>query len=269
MIYYRFRGRVILGCLLKIEPGPPHDSQRIKLPLRAGFSSLGCYTDFMKFLREDSGKAVRAIAARICDGLHAGKRVLWLTSGGSNVALEVEVMGLVRQHAEDKLAGLAILPMDERYGKQGHEDSNTQQLREAGFDPGSATWVDVLAHSLPFGQTVGFYNDVASTALASAGVIVGQFGLGPDAHVAGILPGSPAADADEATVAGYEWTDYTRLTLTPLALKRVNYAYVPAYGDAKKEALERLRKNAEPLAKLPAKLLYEIPEVYVYNDDIR
>lgn len=222
----------------------------------------------MQFLRENQGKAVRKIAGRICQELEAGKRVLWLTSGGSNTAVEVEVMALVREHAEDKLGGLAIMPMDERYGAPGHTNSNTQQLRDAGFDPGVATWVDVLVHNVPFDQTIDFYNDVAATALASASVIVGQFGLGSDGHTAGILPGSPAATADEVTVAGYEWSDYTRLTLTPTALKRVTVAYVPAYGDNKKVALERLQKNQESLSHLPAALLYQIPEVYVYNDQI-
>jgi len=223
----------------------------------------------MKFLRENSGKAVRVIAGRICEGLHEGKRVLWLTSGGSNTALEVEVMKLVRKHAEGELGGLAIMPMDERYGKPGHADSNTQQLREAGFDPGAATWIDVLVHDVSFDLTIDFYDEVAATVLASAAVIVGQFGLGPDGHVAGILPDSPAIDADEVTVAGYEWTDYTRMTLTPVALKQITVAYVPAYGDNKRDALERLQKNAEPLSSLPAALLYELPEVYVYNDAIK
>jgi 6-phosphogluconolactonase/glucosamine-6-phosphate isomerase/deaminase len=123
-------------------------------------------------------------------------------------------------------------------------------------------------HDVPFDQTVDFYNEVAATALANASVVIGQFGLGQDAHVAGILPDSPAATADEATVAGYEWTDYTRLTLTPAALTRIHAAYVLAYGDNKKTALERLRAHTETLSELPATLLYEIPEVYVYNDQI-
>jgi len=223
----------------------------------------------MQFLREDSEKAVRAVAGRICDGLHDGKRVLWLTSGGSNVDAEVEVMKLVRKHAENELGGLAIMPMDERYGKPGHKDSNTQQLRAAGFDPGEATWVDVLTHDVDFERTVHFYGEVAATALANASVVIGQFGLGNDAHTAGILPGSPATEANEAAVVGYEWTDYLRMTLTPVALKRVQVAYVLAYGSSKAAALSRLRKNREPLAELPAKILYEIPEVYVYNEDIK
>jgi 6-phosphogluconolactonase/glucosamine-6-phosphate isomerase/deaminase len=195
--------------------------------------------------------------------------VRWQTSGGSNINAEVDIMHLLRDHCADKLQGLAILPMDERYGKPGHDDSNTQALRHAGFDPGEATWVDVLMHDVPFDQTVSFYNDVASAALANAGVIVGQFGMGDNGHVAGVQPDSPAAEADEATVAGYDWSDYRRLTLTPAALKQVDVGYMLAYGGGKKDALQRMQQNKETLHKLPAILLYEIPEVYVYNDAIK
>jgi len=222
----------------------------------------------MQFLREHQGAAVQAIAVRMCNELFANKRVLWLVSGGSNVTLEVKVMHLLRDHCADRLKGLAILPMDERYGPQGHDDSNTQALRAAGFGPGEATWVDVLMHNVPLDQTIDFYNEVASTAISNASIVIGQFGLGADGHTAGILPGSPAAVDDVATVAGYEWRDYTRLTLTPHALKAVTAAYVLAYGSSKKQALEQLRKNDEELAQLPAKLLYNVPEVYVYNEVI-
>lgn len=223
----------------------------------------------MQFLRDSQPEAVKTIAARICDELFKGKRVLWLTSGGSNIQAEVAVMQMLRNHAVERLSGLAILPMDERYGKQGHKDSNTEAMRQAGFDPGAATWVDVLMHDVSFDDTIDFYNEVASTAIANAGVIIGQFGLGENAHVAGVQPESPAVQADETIVAGFEWEDYGRMTLTPTALKRVQVAYVLAYGQGKKQALDRLQKNKENLAELPAVLLYDIPEVYVYNDFIK
>src|SRR5262249_33142858 len=104
----------------------------------------------MEFVEEQQSAAVRAIATRIGDELRSGQRVLWLVSGGCIVAAEVAITNLVRELAPARLSGLAILPMDERYGALGHEHSNTQALRSAGFDPGSAVWVDVLIHSVPF-----------------------------------------------------------------------------------------------------------------------
>ena len=117
-------------------------------------------------------------------------------------------------------------------------------------------------------KTVSFYSDVATTAFANAGVVVAQFGLGPDAHVAGLLPDSPAISAEPVVVIGYEWSDYIRLTLSPEMLKTVHVGYVPAYGENKRTALKRLKKNDESFEKLPAKLLYDLPEVYVYTDKL-
>jgi 6-phosphogluconolactonase/glucosamine-6-phosphate isomerase/deaminase len=222
----------------------------------------------MQFVIAPTDIAAQAITASLCDALAAGKRTLWLVSGGSNIAAEVAVLQKLQTHAAPALPRLTILPMDERYGAPGHEDSNTEQLRQAGFTPGAADWVDVLARDLPLTETVAYYTEQVSAALGSAEAVIAQFGLGPDGHVAGILPGSPACMDDAATVAGYEWRDYTRLTLTPRALARADVAYALAYGEQKQTALKRLQANTEPFTDLPARVLYDVPEVYVYNDFI-
>lgn len=225
------------------------------------------YFKYMKFIQADKNTAELAIAARLQEELAAGKRVVWLVSGGSNVELEVAIMSTLRGNVGDKLGNLTILPMDERYGDPGHENSNSEFLRQAGFLPGAAEWIDILAHDVSFSETIEYYDDVVSEALALAQVVVGQFGLGADGHVAGILPTSPATEEDYATVVGYEWEDYVRLTLSPRTLSEVNVGYVVAYGDNKEEALKRLQSNQEELETLPAHLLYDIPEVYVYTDN--
>lgn len=222
----------------------------------------------MKFIAENREAAERAIAQQIMQQLRADKRVVWLVSGGSNVALEVNVMSSLRDKAADKLQNLVVAPMDERYGDPGHENSNSECMRKSGFLPGAAKWIDVLAHNVSFAETIAYYDAVVSEAIALAHVVIGQFGLGTDGHVAGILPGSPACEEDYATVIGYEWDDYIRLTLSPRALSEIHIAYVPAYGESKAAALRRLELGVEPIEELPARLLYEISEVYVYNDSI-
>jgi 6-phosphogluconolactonase/glucosamine-6-phosphate isomerase/deaminase len=222
----------------------------------------------MKFIAKEPSAAELAIAERIAAELKADKQVVWLTSGGSNVELEVHIMDNLRENAATMLQNLTILPIDERYGDPGHENSNAELMRRSGFLAGNANWIDILAHDVSFAETIEYYDDVVSEAIALAHVVVGQFGLGVDGHVAGILPGSPACDEDYATVVGYEWSDYVRLTLSPHALSQINVAYVPAYGSSKGDALRRLQLNEETVVDLPARLLYEIPEVYVYNDSI-
>jgi len=222
----------------------------------------------MQFVREQPGVAVQAISACIATAVQANQRVLWLVSGGSNIAAEVAVMQQLQDSVPQQLSSLAVLPMDERYGPAGHADSNSQQLRAAGFVSGAASWIDILDHGDSLEQTLEFYNDITATLLANAGLIVGQFGLGSDGHTAGILPGSPAAEADTATVAGYQWHDYTRLTLTPQALRQVQVGFVLAYGESKRRALDHLQAAQLPLRTLPARLLGEIPNMTIYNDHL-
>ena len=222
----------------------------------------------MVFVDSTQKAAVMTMSAAISEGLQSQHKVLWLTSGGSNVPVEVAIMRNLRNSVSKDLPLLTIVPMDERYGGAGHADSNTEALRQAGFDVGLATWLDVLANNLPFADTVVHYDAAVQNALSHADLVVGQFGIGSDGHIAGILPESPACRAGSATVMGYEWSDYTRMTMTAAALKRITLGYVVAFGDAKRDALERLQKNEESFEQLPACLLYELPEVYVYNDQL-
>lgn len=222
----------------------------------------------MKFISEGPERAAKKLAALISAKIAAKKPVIWLVCGGSNITTEVEIMNLVRTTVDGSLANLLILPMDERYGAAGHPDSNYRQLKEAGFDPGDALWIDVLERGLPLAETVEHYGSLIDAAFASADGIYGLFGLGTDAHTAGVLPGSPAVVETVATVVGYDSPPFIRLTLTPSKLVKISAAFVLAYGDSKYKALVRLQTNDESIEKLPAKLLYDIPEVYVYNDQV-
>jgi 6-phosphogluconolactonase/glucosamine-6-phosphate isomerase/deaminase len=223
----------------------------------------------MKFVRESREAAAKAVSERIIGELSVGQRVLWLVCGGSNIATEVDIMNQVQESGQN-VDALTILPMDERYGEPGHGESNYRQLKDAGFNPGRAGWYDVLEKSLPLSDTVEYYTHLAENAFAMANTVIGVFGLGEDGHTAGVKPDSPAVQEMAATVVGYHDTsgNLVRMTLTPSELRKVNVAYVLAYGEAKSEALERLQREDEPLEKLPAKLLYDIHEVYVYNDQI-
>ncbi len=222
----------------------------------------------MKFIREGNDEAAMAVAQAISNKLKTKKPIIWLVCGGSNIATEVKIMQAIAQRAPDNLGSLLIVPMDERYGAPGHKDSNYKQLQDAGFEPGEALWVDVLGRNLPLAETIEYYSDLVQAAFAAADTIVGVFGLGTDGHTAGVLPGSPALTETVTSVVGYDSPPFVRLTLTPQELVKTTIAYVLAYGEAKKEPLERLKANKEPLEKLPAKLHYDIREAYVYNDQI-
>lgn len=223
----------------------------------------------MKFTKDSVEDAVQAVFERIAQALKADQHVLWLTSGGSCIAAQVDVMERLRETLPEEIARLTVMPVDERFGSTGHADSNSEQMRKAGFNAGRATWHDVLSNSLPLQETITHYSEIAAEAFAGADVVVATLGMGPDAHTAGCLPESPAVTDTVSTVVGYEWSDYTRMTLGISELLKINVAFLLAYGESKKEALERLHANNEPVEKLPAKILYDIADVTVYNDYIQ
>jgi 6-phosphogluconolactonase/glucosamine-6-phosphate isomerase/deaminase len=204
------------------------------------------------------------LTARLITELRAGKRVLWLLSGGSNIRATVEVMDSI----DDSLTpNLSLLLADERFGPVGHPDSNWQQLLDAGFTTKQSKPYEILAGQANLQAATKDYAQLASEALSRADLVIAQLGIGEDGHILGILPGSIAVDSD-SLVCGYDSGKLHRLTLTAQALPQINSAYVFAFGDGKQSALTKLRRQKVSPDVQPAQLLKQIPEVYIYNDQV-
>lgn len=219
----------------------------------------------MNFIYEPDAKiGATKLSGRLVQEFQNGKQVLWLVCGGSSIPLEVLAMAAIPPELQKNLT---IALTDERYGEFGHPDSNWRQLDEAGFQAGEATIIPTLVPNLPLGQTCDTYEHNIAKAFAKADVVIAQFGIGADGHIAGILPDSPALTEDKL-VEGYEAGNFTRVTLTPPALRQISTAFAFVYGDSKLEALQNLRDQNLPLAKEPAQILKSLPEAYVYNDQI-
>ncbi len=206
---------------------------------------------------------VADLTERLVRELAGGRQVLWLVSGGSNVMPSVQIMGNIPERLRAKLS---VMLIDERYGEPGHPESNWAQLMKAGFEGGDATLLPVLEAGLDFDQTIVRYNQIAGRAFDANQVIIAQLGVGADGHIAGILPGSPAADETDALAVGYQSEPLTRLTLTFTALRRVSAAYVFAFGDTKRQELKKLQTQSIPLNRQPAQILKQLPEAYFYSD---
>lgn len=215
-------------------------------------------------LTENQAEASQAVAGRLIKELGDGRRVLWLTSGGSQTGANVDIMA---QIPDEISQNLTLMPIDERYGPPGHDDSNWQQLMAAGFRAKQAKLLPVLRAGLDFDQTAAAYNQMAEQAFKDNDIIIGCLGIGPDGHTAGILPNSIATSEESDMVAHYLAPPYQRLTLSFKALRQINAAYVLVFGAAKNEALKNLKTNL-PLNRQPAQILKDIPETYVYNDQV-
>lgn len=219
----------------------------------------------MKFVRIGNiSEGVGPLREQLSHDLADAKHILWLVSGGSNIPLSVAVMA---QLPDELTRGLSIMLADERFGPVGHADSNAQQLMQAGFLTKQANFIPVLKPNLSLSDTCKLYGEDFSQAVRAADIVIGQFGMGTDGHIAGILPGSAAVSSGDMTIS-YAASDYTRLTLTPKALQKLTVAYVFAFGHDKLTALEKLESQTLSLDVQPAQLIKQIPGAYVYNDQI-
>lgn len=221
----------------------------------------------MKFILTTGWEdGVADLTERLVRELAGGQRVLWLVSGGSNIPASVHIMDSIPL----KLSGnLSVMLADERYGAVGHPDSNWAQLMQAGFKGDKATLLPTLKKGLGFEQTIKHYNRMAAQAFVDNEVVIAQLGIGDDGHIAGILPGSPATAKTDAPVVGYRGEPLTRLTLTFAGLRHVTAAYAFAFGSNKHKALSSLQRQTLPLDRQPSQILKELPEAYLYSDQVK
>lgn len=208
--------------------------------------------------------AASALAERLSTELQTG-RATWLLSGGSNLAPAVAAMAAIPAGLTERLT---IMLIDERYGLPGHKDSNYQQLLDAGFNHQQATLLPVLQEGMTLDETAQRYDQLLARRLDGSSCVVGQLGIGADGHIAGILPQSPAIHAD-GLVTAYSAGPYQRITVTFQALRRLSAAYVLVFGDSKQPALHKLQAEDLALDTQPAQILKQLPEAYIYNDQLK
>lgn len=212
----------------------------------------------------DIEQAQKDLGARLIKELQKGMNVLWLLSGGSNIPPSVAIMDSIPNELTSKLT---IMLIHERFGRPGHPDSNWQQFKQHGFNPKNATLIEVLLGNATFEETIQHYNNITAEAFSDNDILIAQLGMGPDGHIAGILPHSPAAQTTRLVV-GYDKEPYQRLTLTLSAMEMMDAIYVLAYGKQKQAALHKLHAVGLAAEDQPAQYLKQLSEVYFYNDHI-
>jgi len=222
----------------------------------------------IKYIHTDApDSGAKAMTDVLMGGLRAHKKVLWLICGGSNIPTAVDVIDDLQQELSyEEIRNLTIIQTDERYGPVGHSDSNWQQMLDLNFNHKGVQVFPVL-RNLSLEETISEYGKVAESAFHSADVIIGQFGIGPDGHIAGILPNTKAV-TDTSPTSGYEAKPFTRITLTPSMLEKIQIAFVFAFGSSKREAIMNLKNNELSLAEEPAQILKRMAEVNFYTDQI-
>lgn len=217
----------------------------------------------MRFIKAGREALEVALAEQLKTALAKGTVTL-LVPGGSNITSVVKVMDSIGRDNTDKLT---LLLSDERYGPIDHPDSNYYQMKQAGLNLQRATFVETLSGS-SLEDTVSYYAKAAEKLMSEANTVIAFLGMGADSHVAGILPNSPAVEALNEWVVGYQAKDFVRLTLTPFALSHVSCAIIGAYGSEKGSALRALAEQNVSASEQPAQILKHIPDVSIYNDQL-
>jgi len=203
------------------------------------------------------------IVTSIHEGLSQGKSVLFMVSGGSAIAVAVGVAQELVTSSD--LSRLRIMLTDERFGPVGHKDSNWKQLHDAGFSLPRAKLLPVL-RDLPFPETVRVYEEELDRAMDESDLRIGLFGMGADGHTAGILPESVATSSTSLAV-GYEAPRFTRITMTHLAIARLNIAVLYAIGEEKVPALRMLEEKHD-IHTQPAQALKNAGELTIFTDAV-
>lgn len=220
----------------------------------------------------DPTKGIEAMATRISDALNAGRKVLWLVCGGSNISVAAKAMERIRvRTVGENISLLTVGLTDERYGSVGHKDSNWQQLVDANVNLAKVSLMPVLIGKSLEATVDEFAKNLDAkirSLHANGGLVIAMFGMGADGHTSGILPNTEAAESEEL-VSGYKSGPYIRITTTFKAIEQfdVAYAFVFSSGNTTKEiAMKRLIHEDLDLEEQPAQILKKLPEANLYTD---
>jgi 6-phosphogluconolactonase len=146
---------------------------------------------------------------------------------------------------------------DERVVPPDDPDANQRLVREALVERVGCTFTPMPTDGGPE-DCAARYQQVVAGVLAGRGLDLVHLGMGPDGHTASLFPGAPTLDAGPdrlvmATADPNGRNPHARLTLTLPAINQARLAVFTVAGEAKREAVARLRAGEDlPAARVEA-----------------
>ncbi|MFP5322815.1 MAG: 6-phosphogluconolactonase [Acidimicrobiia bacterium] len=201
-------------------------------------------------------RVVDDVAAAFCDEVAAAwrsrtaDRFAIALSGGETARRCYERLA---ERAGDPVewSQVVVLWGDDRCVPLDHEDSNHRLAQEALLD---AVGPVAAEHPMDCGDPDAY--DRLVRGLGAIDVV--HLGLGPDAHTASLFPSSPALDAPPGRLVVPNEdplgnNPHPRLTLTFEGIRRGRHVVVTVEGEAKRDALDRVRRGDDvPAARADA-----------------
>lgn len=224
----------------------------------------------------DEDAVARRAAGRLATLLQAaidthGNAVVSLTGGGTAKRL-YETLARPSEPWQDRIdwRRLHLFWGDERHVPPDHPESNYGMARDALLRhvPVPAAQIHRMHGELSDARDAAIaYEEALRAGFAAAGRDALEFdvmllGLGADAHIASIFPGSELLDADRAGVARVaaifaRHLEAWRITLTPRALLDAESILVIVAGEQKANAVWAAREAPPDVVRYPAQLLRE------------
>lgn len=145
-------------------------------------------------------------------------------------------------------AHVHIFQVDERVAPEGHPDRNLTHIRESLLEHAPIRPQQI--HPMPvqvadLNQGAADYSKTLRDVAGNPPVLdVAHLGMGPDGHIASLVPGDPALDVTDRDVAlTGEYLGRRRMTLTYPLLNRSRRILWVVTGAEKAEMLKRLREG--------------------------
>jgi len=209
-------------------------------------------------------------AFELLKGIVNSETAMFLSGGGS----PRDLYRLISQDKNRSVKPVAFCTVDERWVVAGSPDSNEQMIASTGLYE-YAAGADIEVHKILGGilnrsETALRYGVVLDGIFARIHNSVSIMGIGTDGHTAGIAP--YVTLPLNKMVVGYlndqkGWQFPERITITAVALKRIDEHIILAFGEDKKDVLKRFVGQKNNAREFPAEVFKEIDRrVYLITD---
>ena len=163
-------------------------------------------------------------------------------------------------------SGVEIAFSDERCVAPDDAKSNYFMAKRTLLDAAGPAVVHRIKGELPPDQGAHEYHEAMRPAVAH-GFDLLLLGVGTDAHVGAMSPGSPALSESRLAVAVTRYDGVPGVTLTPPAMLSARKVLLLVTGEAKADVVRRAIHSDEPVETCPVRLLKDHPDVTFLLDE--
>jgi 6-phosphogluconolactonase len=178
-----------------------------------------------------------------------GRSSFWVALSGGRSPWE-----MLRELDPDALGepGTTIFQVDERVAPEGDDSRNLTHLRECLSNEAARRLLPMPVNDADLEEAAERYDNALPARLDLV-----HLGLGPDGHIASLVPGDPVLDITDRRVAltGGEYQGHRRMTLTYPALASARKVLFLVTGAEKRTALAKLLAGDQsiPAARVEAR----------------